>query len=478
MLLLGACFLALEPMVWLSNTWIAPGYDGVGWLAAALVVVVFIWSGSSSISKTQVAFEGTPTLKWFNPFWALLISAALRLGAQILDVSILGALLLCVDIFAVASLFRLPARERSASPFWLGVLFLFALPIEPLIQRLVGYGLQHLSADIACLLILPWVEDLACQGVRIVAAEKELLVDIPCSGSELLSIVGLSLALINCVTRPNLASAFFGIVVAICAALAVNSLRIMVIALGLVHEPTLGFSMMSPIPHNLIGLVMTALAVSILVLAARKYRRPSFQAIAPARAPMLPRQPKLVLSGAFLFFALSVGAIQPRPIDASPELPPPLSPRVAADFLKTDTDLTPIEKRYFATYGGSATRSVYGPHTLLVVTTESPLRHLHDPAICLKANGLEVELVGTNFDISSTVYRVTSDRAIHEVRVSYISNKGDQAVSVSEMVWRWLRSPGSRWSMVQRILPASTQAGAENWDAAIRRAYNVKSEEA
>ena len=69
----------------------------------------------------------------------LAATALIRLSSQLLDVSVLGALLLSVDVFALARLARLPDRQRAISACWLAVLFCFSLPIEPILQRVFGY---------------------------------------------------------------------------------------------------------------------------------------------------------------------------------------------------------------------------------------------------------------------------------------------------------------------------------------------------
>jgi hypothetical protein len=157
------------------------------------------------------------------------------------------------------------------------------------------------------------------------------------------------------------------------------------------------------------------------------------------------------------------------------------APRVAADFLITEHTLSDQEKRYFTRYGGSATRASYGPFGLLMVSTTSPLRHLHDPTICLEGMGYRVKLLGTDHESAATVYEATriQDGELERFRVSvsYLADDGRTATNISEVVWRWASAPGQRWTMIQRIAPDPlVDATTHNrWEAAMRRAFNLTS---
>ena len=457
-LLFGASILAFEPFLWLIDTWFRPGYESSGWLAALLTFGIALWSYQSPIVREGVS-------RW-NPVWILISTACLRLCAQILAVDTIGAFLLCIDIYAIAHLLKLPQRKQAASPVWLGTLFLFALPIEPILQRVVGYGLQLLSADLACSFLGLFVSDLACSGVRVVASGKDILIDLPCSGAELLSVVGLSLAMINTLTRPNIPSALLGVMAACVVALFFNALRITMLGIGIVYEDSIGFSVIDEGPHTAIGLLATVFAVLTLYGISRCYATARQSFTVPAQS-----HPGVLVSALFLGFALSVSAFQPRPVDASQRLPPLSATRVAADLLATPVALSAEEERYFEIYGGSANKATYGPFSLLTVTTSSPLRHLHDPAICLRANGYDVAFQGLNFQVGGTVYRAKSDQEEYEIRVSYLSSTGKYAFSIGEVVWYWLQSPRERWTMVQRIIPHG--ADGTNWDHAILRSFNI-----
>ena len=483
--LLGAAVLAGEPLLWLIGTWYRPGYEGIGGAVFVAVLALFVWSTSSPLLGARRPVGIVPVI-------ALCISASLRLAGQLLDIDVLGALLLCVDVYVLAHLAGLSQRRRALSPFWLAVLFCFALPIEPLVQRLLGYALQHVSAWLACGLLTPFTDGLVCAGLRLAIDERDVLVDLPCSGAQILSLCALIFAGVNALRPLRLSATIVFAAVAATIALLGNALRVAVLALGIAHGETLGVDVMAPVPHNAIGMiVVAAVAVALMAVSAAlaRYSRPCPPRAASGRAPTFPREStsyrslgSVLLSVCFLTFALLVSALQPRPVDVSPRLLPPEVPPAAAGFFGVSKPLTPREQRYFTQFGGGAERIAYGPFGLLLVATESPLRHLHDPTICLRGNGFDVRLLGTDHSRATTVYAATgpSSSAAYAVHVSYVSDRGGVASSVSEVVWHWLVNGGGRWTMVQRIFPLRAAGGwsalgddAYEFDSAMRRAYEI-----
>lgn len=470
-LLAGAVALAAEPAIWLVGTWYRDGYDGIGWLAFVLVLGCAAWSGASPRLQRRVA----PA----HIYYLVLATALIRLSAQLLDINVLGALLLAVDVFALARIAGLDARARAISPLWLAFLFCFSLPVEPIVQRLIGYDLQRLSAAMACGLLDPWFVDLGCDGVRLSIDGVDVLVDLPCSGAELLSLTGLSFAVL-CTLRPPGPWAIAGACACLLLALCGNAVRVTLLALGIAYEHALPFHVMDPVPHTLLGMLVVMTVSAALIVMSAWYPAPRLAAAsrifgAPATKPRIPKP----LAFIFLPLALSIGAIQPQPVDASPIVPPPEPPRVAAGFLRADDALSGQEQAYFGRYGGGARRASYGPFGLLLVSTGSPLRHLHDPTICLSGMGFDVQLIGTDFGQGATVYRAVHESATsgagYYVYTSFLSSDGQLAMSVSEVVWHWLRDPGPTWTMVQRIEPV---AGVDplvvnEWRWAIRRAFNL-----
>jgi exosortase/archaeosortase family protein len=488
----GALFLAARPARWLFGTWQEQGYDGIGWVAFVLAAALFGWSVSSPIRSG--ADDGSNSVRMIL---LLALTAVLRLAAQILDINVLGAVLLAADVYALAHLARLPARRRACSPLWLAAVFAFSLPVEPILQRVFGFALQQLSAGVACTMLTPFFDNLACAGVRLTVEGRDVLVDLPCSGAEMVSLVGLIYALICTLRQPRGPGAAAGALACLALALVGNGLRIALLAAGIARPGDLPFHVMDPVPHTLIGLSLVGLVTLALLVLSHRLPvagvpdAPARRASGNGSVPVAPRLRgpvgypiRFLCSLCFLAFALSVGAIQPRPVDTSPRVSSPVVPRFAAGFFSEDHPLTPQEVQYFERYGGGAARARFGPFGLLLVSTASPLRHLHDPTICLGALGYRVQLVGTDHRARSTVYvaeRPSVDaRGKREerylVRVSYVSSTGQVASSIAEVVWLWLHAPGSRWTMIQRVLPQSPDIEprtAAEWDAAMRRAFNL-----
>jgi len=481
--------IAIEPAIWLFQTWYQPGYEGTGVIAFGLTVGFFLWSCSSPLLHPR-----TTPATWL----LLMVSAILRLVSQLLDINVVGALLLCVDVYAIARIVGVDVRQRSLSPLWLAVLFAFSLPIEPMLQRVFGYGLQLVSAQVSCALLAPFFSDLVCEGVRITLAGRDVLVDLPCSGSELLSLSALVLVGLFCTARPDHRAVFKGLFLWLSLSLLGNGVRIAVLAVGIVYQQDIGIDVMAPLPHTLIGLVIVAGVSSILV--AWTLTLSSKRAVSSKRvlSPTKPaarvrrfRYPRLLaithptlqvsLSIMFLVFALGVGMLKPQPVDASPALIPPSTPLVVANFAAVEHPLSSLEQTYFSQYGGGAKRFSYGPYGLLLVTTASPLRHLHDPTICLTGAGFDVRLLGTDHVMSSTVYAAKrlADNTVFDVYVSYLADNGHTASSIAEVVWRWFKAPQTRWTMVQRIVPRADnldEAKTRAWMASINRAYNLSQE--
>lgn len=480
----GAVVLAVEPARWLVGTWYRAGYDGIGWVAFALVV------GLAGLSiRTPVIAAGSVGPRTYG---LLLVTAIIRLVAQVLDVNVIGALLLAVDVYALAQLGQLNRRRFALSPFWLAVVFCFSLPIEPMVQRVLGYDLQHISATLACGFLQPFFDDLACVGVRLKVDGVDVLVDLPCSGAELVSISALMLALINCLRRPGVRWGLMSCVVCLTVALLGNGLRIALLAAGIVYADHLVFFVMDPVPHTAIGLVVVAFSAMAVLSLSKRYPKLSHtrrEQTPRISAPTLLERPtqRLAFAGSFLVFAVFVGGVQPQPVDASVQLTPPQMPWVAAGLLRQPAPLSRQEEAYFTRYGGGATRASFGPYGLLLVSTSSPLRHLHDPTICLTGMGYAVSLLGTDHAANSTVYLATRtdpsvplesghDPERYRVRVSYQSSAGRVASSVSEVVWHWLREPASTWTMVQRIVPEHLDmdaSAATEWEHAIQRAFDL-----
>ena len=283
---------------------------------------------------------------------------------------------------------------------------------------------------------------------------------------------------------------FFGIVIL------VNGARVAVLSLGIGYADFLAFNVMNPWPHSLIGLWFAgfgAILLSILFHGLKPSNSlevpPCHHSVGPVSStkPKSQQIPKTANAKAtvtfpvavvFAGFALAIGAISPQPVDATPSLDLPQVPTGAAGFFAQEHRLTEQERQYFEIYGGSARRASYGPFGLLVVSTQSPLRHLHDPAVCFKGLGYEVDFRGTDFVRQQSVYRVTDQqtREAYQLQVRYLGGNG-VALSIAEVVWRWIvasiRGERTQWTMVQQIIPVAllNSPGAVEFGAAIKRNY-------
>ncbi|MGQ0546993.1 MAG: exosortase T, partial [Betaproteobacteria bacterium] len=374
---------------------------------------------------------------------------------------------------------------RAVAPGWLALLFALSLPLERVLQRAVGYGLQQLSANGACS-VLGWLDfAVVCRGTRILLDGQDLLVDLPCSGARGLVLL-LTLYCGACaLVRPDLFAATRGFALTLLAAWASNVLRLVLLALGLARPQWLGGASVMEAPwHELLGLATLALGAAPILWWARRARR------AEARAVVLPvasrplcdvRLPPRALRGLPLLFlacAVLVVNLPARPLDVARALPAPALPAALGEWTANPLALSAAEQAYFTRYGGGAARAAYGPSALLVVRTSAPLRHLHAPDECLRGSGHEVRYIGVHGGARpAAIYRSTDEAGRRwRIAVSYVAQNGQWAISVPEAVWRWLRAPRATgaWTMVQRITPWDLpDADARDWDDAVLRALDL-----
>lgn len=471
---LSALLLAVHPALWLFESWRDPAYNPQGLWVAAAVLALFAWSYSSE------QLPGSESNRRYA-FALLALSALVRLAGQVLRVNVLGALTLALDVYALATLAGLRQRRRAVSPFWLALLFAFSLPLERIVQRLLGYGLQQLSASGACGVLGLLVDELQCHGTRILLAGQDLLVDLPCSGARGLMLVLMLFVGLCALRRPRPLQALLGLALALIGALLGNLLRLVLLALGLAYMPTL--DLMAGPAHEALGLLsltLSALPVALWALrlpvprprAATATLRSATPLSSSGRASSRARLAALAFLG-FSLFAVSAPA---RPVDVARSVPPPLPPPRIGLYAAQPQPLAPVEVAYFARYGGGAAKAGYGPFGLLLVSTSAPLRHLHAPDECLRGSGHRVRYLGlAHGALPSALYRSTDAQGQEwRVAVSYVSDRGETAASVAEAVWRWLQAPGATWTMVQRIAPwALDDAEREAWDAGLLRVLDL-----
>jgi exosortase/archaeosortase family protein len=434
--------LAWHPAAWLIRTWSDAAYDSAGAFYAIAIVALVGWSLTSG-PATQRAHGVLPLL-----FFA----AVLRLASQILAINLVGGAALAVDVYALALLFGVHARPRALSPFWLAILFLFTLPLEPVAQRLIGYPLQLASAELACTLLGALVEDVICDGTRLRVSGVDVLVDLPCSGAAGLLVMLAAAVALNAVRRPHFVTGTCAMLVMAVAALMSNGVRITALALGLIHD----LPVMSAPWHDVIGLATLTLGLAPFVL----FFRPRAQPISSPRWRPVPQWLR-VWAGAFALPAAVLITLWPAsPIDVSGPPIAPVMPRLIAGQMAQPQPLTPIEAHYFTAYGGAAAKASFGPLGLNLVSTRAPLRHLHSPETCLRGMGYTVVFQGTRYGrLPVSIYHATGpDGRQWHVAVTYVSDQGHQTSSIGEAIWLWLKNPNTTWTSLQRITPLSLSA--------------------
>lgn len=470
LVILGAGLLAADPLRWLLATWTDATYNPEGLWVALAVAGLALWSGSSA--RRRETPDATRAL------WLLALAAGVRAAGQLLRVNVLGALTLAVDVFALATLAGLGQRRRAVAPGWLALLFALSLPLERVLQRAVGYGLQQLSAAGACSALGALDFAVVCKGTRILLDGQDLLVDLPCSGARGLVLL-LTLYCGACaLVRPDLLRAAQGFVATLLAAWASNVLRIVALALGLAR----GAPVMEAPWHEALGLAALALGALPVLWWARRAKTgtpPNYLAHrSSAAGTFAENRGRPYFSMLFLAAAIAIVNLPARPLDVARPMAPPVLPAALGEWTANPQPLSAAEQAYFTRYGGAAARAAYGPHGLLLVSTSAPLRHLHAPDECLRGSGHAVRYVGVRHGaLPTAVYRsVDAEGRRWRVAVSYVASDGAWATSVAEAAWRWLRRAGApqTWTMVQRITPWDLpDADAGAWDAAIARALDL-----
>lgn len=476
---LAAMVLAVDPLLWLINTWRDPAYESNGLIVAALVAMLGLWSFSSPIGHgaRPIPAHALPLL---------FASALLRLAGQVTAINVLGALTLIVDLYAIAVLARLDQRQRAISPGWLALAFAFSLPLERILQRTLGHGLQQISADGACLLLSGIYENVACSGVRIMLAGRDVLVDLPCSGARTLLLTALGFALAAAVVRPTWRMAFAGALLTLLCAIAANIVRITVLATGIAFPDTLGgINVMAQPWHDTIGYAAMLLGLAALPLWMRFAGPPGVE---PALGPpdmshrsaahrllsadalrrygsyeRTVRRHAPVLGLAALALAVLIINLPRTAIDVARKDITISAPAWLLQHRAQDLPLAPTEASYFTAYGGAAVKAGYGASSLLLVRTTSPLRHLHAPDECLRGLGFTVSYAGLSFSpVETAHYHATApDGSVYRIDVTFTSDKGHATGSIATAVWHWLRGEAQQWTTIQRISPM-TQPLAEH----------------
>ena len=484
--------LALDPLLWLIRSWSAPGYDSPGAIVFGLMVVLFCWSAQSPIMGAHSLSEAQRR-STVLPIALLVLSFLVRLASQLLAINLLGALMLAIDVFAFALLARLPDRRRPVSPLMLAGLFCFALPLEPMLQRTFGFALQQFSADASCVVLQNLYASVWCSGTRIRLQGTDLLVDLPCSGARVMVLLLTAYCLLAALKPLSASRVAKGIVVTLVIALLANTLRICLLAIGLHKQESTGINVMLDPWHSGIGLGVTGLGILILLLwihsqpgAQRAYlknhQRPLDRSAQSLWKTLCANRftqglRGVVTSSMLLIAACLLVLVKPQPLDVSSSLNTLELPLSLGGYPRKVLPLSSVERNYFATYGGVAARAAYGPSSLLLVQTTSPLRHLHAPDVCFTASGYEVSYIGVDFSRGPVaIYRSRSSTGEDlRVRVRYVSSSGFLTHSISEVVWQWVKAPEQVWTMVQTVTPWA--ATNNEFLASVGRSLNVFSVE-
>ena len=476
----AALILALDPVLWLVATWRDPAYDFNGFLVFLVTAALFAWSATSPV-------VGHDRPRRIVALTLILVSATVRLAGQVLAINTVGAFCLVLDVYALGLLLRLAARARPISPAWLAVVFAFSLPLERIVQRTIGYALQHVSAGGACGLLeaLYGKGNVNCEGVRILLSGADVLVDLPCSGARTLLWTLLAFAASAALCRPTLLQAAAGFAITLTSALLANILRIVVLAIGIAEPARLGgLAVMEQPWHDLIGLGALALGCVPLMLWSRRAWRPGPPALPsfhvplwapPAIAAWQPRY-RRSLSLAALAGAVVIVNLPRMPVDVARREAAIALPLSLAGHARRPVALDPREQAFFEQFGGWAAKATYGPHTLMLVRTTSPLRHLHTPDDCLRGLGFRVTYLGTRFIPSATaLYRAMApDGTGYRIDMSFVSDRGEVTGNVATAVWRWLNGEARAWTAVQWVSPEHLPEGEhEQWAAAVRAALEV-----
>ena len=175
--------------------------------------------------------------------------------------------------------------------------------------------------------------------------------------------------------------------------------------------------------------------------------------------------------------AVAIVSQPARPVDVARPQAAPWLPSSIAGATAQHSALSAQELDYFTRYGGGAARASYGEHSLLLVRTSAPLRHLHAPDECLRGQGHRVRYLGQTHEPAPTaLYRsVDSQGRRWRIAVTFVSDRGHATTSVGHAVWLWLGQRGTTWTMVQRISPWDADpASTDDWESHVARAFDLK----
>ena len=443
LLIPGVLVLLYEPARWLLQTWTNPAYDSIGgWVALGVAAL---------LTRSVLSGPAPADARGQRRAWALLIGCALtRLLGRLLALPILGAFALAFDVAALAILLRVERRPWPLSPWALAGMFALSLPVQFVVQRLVGFPLRHGATLVAQGVLSAIYPGIVREGTLITGPAAALSVDLPCSGARGLTLL-LVLGTVLAARRScGLQGALAGQAMAIAGALAGNALRIV----GIYVAFSVGLDPSVEPLHSTIGLVLLAPSALPLLILARRWepRRPLQTEALP------PRDFRSVATAlAFSAAALATALAPHRPVDVAEFVGTARLPRVLGERIGEPVPLSQQEQTFFARFGGEAEKMLYREpdgvtHTVLRVRTSAPLRHLHDPDVCLRAAGHTLHRLGVRSSPVPSILWKTRDPDGHAWRIeaSFVSDDRIWASAASEAAWRWLFRPSQAWTLVER----------------------------
>ncbi|MGZ4954635.1 MAG: exosortase T [Methylobacter sp.] len=472
---IGMLLMAVEPIAWLVNTWFEPAHDSKGGWIFLLCTGLFFWSVRS---PKQVVTGKTHK----KAVILLLVTAFIRGIGQVFAVNVLGAVALAIDVYAIGLLAALNDRKNPLSAGWLAILFAFSLPLERILQRIIGFGLQHLSADGACRVLQGLFADVQCAGIRILLAGRDVLVDLPCSGVKSITLLLVLYAALMCVFRPTLLnSAVIGLA-ALASALQANIIRITCLSIFIAYPEKIGgINVLAQPWHDLIGLfclILAAMPLAWLCPSRRSgqgIRKSSNHNCPP---PIQAGKTKTLAALGFVILAAAIVSLPRQPLDISDTSTRLSLPLYLNGQYGQPVALSHQEQAYFTQYGGTAVKMRYGDNNAMLIRTNSPLRHMHTPDDCLRGLGFDVHYQGIQYQpLPTAIYLATAPNGAQwRIAVTFYSESGQFTTNVSEVVWRWLQRPHGTWYALQRITPVSiTESEASEWDNALFAALDLTS---
>jgi len=485
---LAIIVLAFEPVLWLANTWFDPSYNSDGFIIFGLCVALVIYSALSP------RYTCKPINKKYV-FLLLALTTLTRLVSQIFAINIIGALALVIDVYAIAYLAGLHLRKKPLSSFWLAVCFAFCLPLENILQRTIGYGLQHISADGACAILGSIFDNVACSGVRILLNAQDVLVDLPCSGARCLLLLLMFYCMAAALSNSKPWQSALGLLIVLATSIVVNILRIIILAIGIAYPNSLGgIDVMAQPWHDIIGLITLAIGTLPILIWFNKFNNPPKPKhyLLDQIASGLPKaiandgwwlgkktsftSYKYLGAIGFLLVAIVIINLPRKAIDVAAKNIDIHLPYELNGYIAAPAPLLKQEQTYFTQYGGNAVKASYGQHNLMVIRTSSPLRHLHAPDACLRGLGFKTQYQGITYNpIPTAIYKAIDTQGNeYRVAVSFYSANGYLTTNISEVVWRWLNGTDKVWSVAQRISPwHATNKQITDFDNAVIAAFDL-----